>query len=111
MGSELLGRRVGILGLGRIGHAVAERLAVFGVTMQYYDPGRDDVAERNLTLKYVSIPVLLASSDIISVYVPLNSQTESMLSHREFAMMKNDVYLVKFHVGRSLMKKVLSRLF
>ena len=88
------GKTLGILGMGGIGTAVARRAQGFGLHLQYHN--RSCLPEqRNVTgAKYVSFEELLASSDIISVHLPLNADTRGLISHDEFAMMKDGVVLV-----------------
>ena len=88
------GKMLGILGMGGIGTAVARRAKAFGLHLQYHN--RSCVPEQqNVTgAKYVSFEELLSTSDIISVHLPLNSTTRGLISHEEFAMMRDGVVLV-----------------
>lgn len=88
------GKTLGILGMGGIGTAVARRAQPFGLRLQYHN--RNCVPEQqNVTgAKYVSLEELLQTSDIISVHLPLNAGTRGLISHKEFAMMKDGVVLV-----------------
>ena len=85
VGAELMGKTVGILGLGRIGSAVARRLSSFNVNLVYYKRNRNIEIERLLGVKYVFFDELLRISDIISIHMPLTSETYHMISFREFA--------------------------
>lgn len=94
IGVDLMGKTVGIIGLGRIGSAVARRLRPFGVKMVYYDlQDRRDI-EHELGLKRVSLEELLQQSDIISIHLPLTPETRGLISRREFEMMKDGVYII-----------------
>lgn len=88
------GKTLGILGMGGIGTAVARRAQPFGLHLQYHN--RSCVPEqKNITgAKYVSFEELLRTSDIISVHLPLNASTHGLISHEEFAIMKDGVVLV-----------------
>ena len=88
------GKTLGILGMGGIGTAVARRAQPFGLRLQYHN--RSCVPEaRNVTgAKYVSFEELMRTSDIISIHLPLNATTRGMISHTEFAMMKEGVVVV-----------------
>jgi len=88
------GKMLGILGMGGIGTAVARRAKAFGLHLQYHN--RSCVPEQqNVTgANYVSFDELLRTSDIISVHLPLNAATRGVISHKEFAMMKEGVVLV-----------------
>ena len=94
IGVDLMGKTVGIIGLGRIGSAVARRLRPFGVKMVYYDlQDRRDI-EHELGLKRVSLEELIQQSDIISIHLPLTPETRGLISRREFEMMKDGVYII-----------------
>ena len=92
---ELTGRTVGIVGLGNIGTRVAKRLAGFETTLLYYDINEfDPELERSLNVQRVSFDELLERSDIVTVHVPLNSQTRKMFSSREFTAMKDSAVFI-----------------
>lgn len=88
------GKTLGILGMGGIGTAVARRAQPFGLHLQYHN--RSCVPEQqNLTgAIYVGFEELLRTSDIISVHLPLNTSTQGLIAHKEFAMMKDGVVIV-----------------
>jgi D-3-phosphoglycerate dehydrogenase len=94
IGVDLIGKTVGIIGLGRIGSAVAKRLKAFDVDLLYYQRVRNLNLEKQLGVKYVSLNQLLRMSDIISIHVPLTPETYHMISHKEFELMKPGVYIV-----------------
>jgi lactate dehydrogenase-like 2-hydroxyacid dehydrogenase len=85
VGAELIGKTVGIPRLGGIGSAVARRLSSFNVNLVYYKRNRNIEIERLLGVKYVFFDELLRISDIISIHMPLTSETYHMISFREFA--------------------------
>jgi phosphoglycerate dehydrogenase-like enzyme len=92
---ELSGRTVGIAGLGHIGSKVAKRLQGFETTTLYHDIRDFDPAyESELRAKRVSFDELLERSDIVTVHVPLNSQTTKMFSTREFKAMKDSAVFI-----------------
>lgn len=97
VGVELMGKTVGIVGLGRIGTLVARRLECFGVNLQYY---KRRAVEGELGIQRVSLDALFSTSDIITLHVPLTLQTYHMVSHREFGLMKKGVYLVNLARGQ-----------
>jgi phosphoglycerate dehydrogenase-like enzyme len=86
---EIAGKTVGIIGLGRIGSRVARRLQGWECEVVYTDVV-DIPAELEEELHLTRMPLeeLLQTSDIITIHVPLGSQTRGMISDREFAMMK-----------------------
>lgn len=91
---RLRGRTLGIVGLGRIGTAVALRAKAFGLTVIAYDPylpiGRD-VA---LGVKSVDLNALLRESDIISLHAPLTDETLHMIGSKEFEKMRTGVFII-----------------
>ena len=92
---EITNKTVGIVGLGRIGKQVAQRLKGFETTTLYYDivDIPIDVQER-LNARPVDFDELIQESDIVSLHVPLNRRTRGMISQRELAMMKPTAYVI-----------------
>ena len=86
----LVGKRIGIVGLGRIGSRVAKRLQGWECEVVYYDTVHfDDEYVSAANAKFVELDELLETSDIVSLHVPLERTTHHMISDREFASMKN----------------------
>lgn len=91
----LVGKRVGIVGLGRIGSRVAKRLAGWECEIVYYDVfEHDDDYLKAAGAKQVSLDELLSTSDIVSLHVPLERTTRHMISDREFDLMKPTAVLI-----------------
>jgi len=107
VGVDLKGKTVGIIGLGRIGSAVAKRLKAFDVNLVYYKRVRDLQLEKQLGARYVKLKQLLKLSDVISVHVPLTAQTFHMISREEFCLMKKGVYIVNTSRGAAIDEKAL----
>jgi glyoxylate reductase len=84
LGMQLGGRQLGIVGFGRIGRAVAARAEAFGMTIAH--TSRSDGG--------VPLDRLLATSDVISLHVPLTEQTRHLIGQAELARMKRTAYLV-----------------
>ena len=97
---ELRGRTVGLLGAGRIGRAVAERLKPFDVRLFYFDPAAmpSDV-ERALGLERRSFEAVLSESDIVSLHLPLTPVTRRMIDSVTLARMKPGAFLVNTSRG------------
>jgi len=93
-GAELCGKTLGVIGFGRIGAAVAKRAAAFDVEILAYDPlvSADEIARRGG--KPVSLDELLAKADLITMHMPLNADSKSMLNADAFAKMKKGVYII-----------------
>ncbi len=94
MGGELDGKVLGIIGLGNIGSAVAQRAAAFGLQVIAHDPKKTDAFLAKHGAESVMLADLFSRSDIISLHVPLNPTTRHMVDGQALAQMKRGVYLV-----------------
>jgi glyoxylate reductase len=95
LGMELRGKQLGIVGMGRIGRAVAERAPAFGMTVAY--SGRSDAGVHGA----VRLPIdrLLSSSDIVSLHCPMTPETEHLIDQKALAKMKRTAYLINTSRG------------
>jgi phosphoglycerate dehydrogenase-like enzyme len=92
---ELSRKTLGIVGLGNIGKKVARRAAAFDMVVQYYEIARLTEAEEDaLGVRFVLLPELLRTSDVVSLHVPLDDSTRHLLGPREFAQMKPGAILI-----------------
>jgi len=92
---ELSRKTLGIVGLGNIGKKVARRAAAFDMVVQYYDIARLTEAEEDaLGVRFVLLPELLRTSDVVSLHVPLDDSTRHLLGAREFAQTKPGAILI-----------------
>lgn len=108
LGQDVKGKTLGILGLGRIGTAVAERMARgFGMRILYYDVKRSPEFEKQLGAEYASVRQLLGESDYVSIHVPLLPETRHLISAKEFAGMKKTAYLINTSRGPVVDEKAL----
>ena len=94
LGHDVHGQTLGIIGMGRIGAAVAQRARGFDMKVLYYNRHRrPDEAEYGA--EYVKdIPILLSRSDIVSIHVPLGKETRHLIGARELSFMKPTAILV-----------------
>ncbi len=92
IGMDLNGATVGIIGTGRIGAAVARRLAGFGCKMLAYDPYPNEAVAQ--LADYVDLDTLLAGSDVITLHAPATAENNHMLDASAFAKMKRGVLVV-----------------
>lgn len=100
LGQDIHHQVIGIIGLGRIGRAVAQRALGFGMKILYYEVKRLSRAiEKKYHAQYRTLPDLLRESDIISVHLPLTAATRHLLARREFRMMKPGCVLVNTSRG------------
>jgi len=105
-GTELYQKTLGLIGGGRIGLAVAQRALAFGMKVLVYDIVQ---IQTDLDVRQVSLEELLATSDIISLHLPLTDQTKHMISDEAFAKMKDGVILVNASRGGTVDEKALLR--
>lgn len=99
-GTEIMGKTVGIIGLGRIGAAVARRLKPFGVELVYNDIVRHAGLEDELGIEKLELDSLLERADIITLHTPYTPQTHHLISGREIGLMKDGVFIVNTARGR-----------
>src|SRR6266545_4042435 len=84
----------GVLGLGKVGSRVAARLRGFDMEVLVYDPYIPESRARDLGVRLTDFQTVLAQSDVITVHVPLNDETENMIAAREITAMKPGVRIV-----------------
>lgn len=95
LGRGLQGRLLGILGAGRIGAAVARRAVGFGVRVGYWSRRAAPELEAETGAKrYETLETLLREADILSIHLPLTTETEGLIGARELAAMKTGAILV-----------------
>ena len=100
LGQEVTGKKLGIIGLGRIGRAVARRAKGFDMKILYYNPNRLDAAEEEaFEVQYAEIKRLLSEADFVSLHVPLNDQTRHLIGQEELECMKPSAYLINTSRG------------
>ena len=89
IGQDLVGKTLGIVGMGRIGHALARRChGGWNMRILYVDKFRNEAAEQDFDAQHVEWNTLLSESDFVSVHVDLNSETEGMFDRDAFAQMR-----------------------
>jgi len=93
-GVELLGKTVGIVGLGRIGSLTAERLAGFGMKMIAYDPYLSTAHAAQLGVRLVSLDDLLRWSDFITVHLPKTPETLGLIGEEALKLVKPSVRII-----------------
>jgi D-3-phosphoglycerate dehydrogenase len=93
-GAELYGKVAGILGLGRIGELVAQRLAAFCMQVIAYDPYVPTARAAQLGVRLVGLEDLLAEADFISVHLPKTAETSGLIGERELRLVKPGVLIV-----------------
>ena len=99
LGQDLHNAVVGIVGMGRIGQAVARRIYPFGSQLLYHDLSRVKSIEKELHAEAVELDDLLNRVDIISLHVPLTERTHQMISYPQFEIMKPSSILINTSRG------------
>ena len=100
LGSELRGKQLGVIGMGRIGAAVAARAAAFGMGVAYADPSGERLASTGAGQgTRMSLDELLNTSDVVTIHVPLTPATRHLIDQRALARMKRTAYLVNTSRG------------
>ncbi|RLB76622.1 MAG: D-glycerate dehydrogenase [Deltaproteobacteria bacterium] len=100
LGTEVSGKTLGIIGLGRIGKAVAERANGFKMKVLYYKQSRlNSEEERAFKVSYAGMQELLKESDFVSLHVPLTQGTYHLMGAEQFSLMKRTSYLINTSRG------------
>ena len=100
IGTEIKGKIVGLVGMGKIGLLLADKLRGLGVEFIGYDPYVDpSIAKKNGITLVESLDDLLPQADIISIHTPLTNATRKMIGEKQFNMMKSSAYLINVSRG------------
>ena len=99
LGQDIHGATLGIIGLGRIGAAVAQRAKGFGMKILYYDIIRNEKAEKELGIQYTDLNSLLSQSDFITIHTNLTKETHHLIGAKQFDLMKRTGILVNTSRG------------
>lgn len=100
IGNMVYGKKLGIIGMGRIGSAVAERALGFHMEVVYFNRNRlSKERERELQVQYMDKEQLLRESDFITIHAPLTEETYHLIGRDELKLMKKDAYLINTSRG------------
>ncbi len=112
LGRRIYGKRLGIIGMGRIGQAVARRARAFGLQIHYHNrrPVAEEIEHELEATYWDSLDQMLARMDIISVNCPHTPATYHLLSARRLKLMKPTAYLVNTARGEVIDENELARL-
>jgi phosphoglycerate dehydrogenase-like enzyme len=108
-GTDLSGKTVGIVGLGRIGKLVARRLAGFDVRLLATDVFPDPAFASRFGITYLPLEDLLATADVVTVHVLLTGETRHLLDARRLALLKPTAYIVNTCRGPVIDERALAR--
>lgn len=100
LGVNLVGKTLGIVGLGRIGTMVARRARGYNMQIIYNKHTRDMECEEKLGVRYCEPDTLLGEADVVTLHVPLTEETRHMINKDSFAKMKNGSYLINTARGQ-----------
>jgi glyoxylate reductase len=100
LGTEVSGKTLGIIGLGRIGKAVSQRARGFEMPILYHNRHPIEASqEKELGVQYASLKELLAEADFVSLHVPLTDETHHLIGPHELELMKPTAYLINASRG------------
>ena len=94
LGTNMIGKTLGIVGLGRIGSMVARRAKGWNMKLFYNKRERDEAAEKELGVEFADLDTLFAESDFVTLHVPLTEETRHMINKDAFSKFKKGSYLV-----------------
>jgi glyoxylate reductase len=108
LGQDLAGRTLGVLGMGRIGYALAKRCrGGWDMRVRYYDVRRNEQAEKDLGAQFVDLDTLLRESDFVSIHTDLNENTKGLFNTERFRQMKRTAVLINTARGPIIDQKAL----
>lgn len=107
LGQDVWGKTIGIIGMGRIGSAVARRAKGMDMRILYYDIHRREEVEKSLGAEYVDLETLLRESDFVTIHVPLLSSTYHLINEERLRMMKRTACLINTSRGPVVDEKAL----
>ena len=100
VGQELSGKKVGIIGLGKIGYRTAEICKKgFNMEVSYFSRTRKKIAEKELAIKFGTVEEICESSDFVILSLPLNKDTENFFNKKKFDLMKKTAYFINTSRG------------
>jgi glyoxylate reductase len=99
LGPDVWGKRLGVLGFGRIGQAVPRRAKGFGMEICYWSRSRKEEAEEELGARYLELDELFGTCDFLSIHTPLTEETTHLIGAEEFEKMKPKAVLVNTSRG------------
>ncbi|GHB27069.1 D-glycerate dehydrogenase [Pseudovibrio japonicus] len=111
LGRRIWGKRLGIIGMGRIGQAVARRAKAFGMSIHYHNRIREplELEEQLEATFWESLDQMLARMDVVSIHCPHTPGTYHLLSARRLKLMKPDAYIVNTARGEIVDENALIR--
>ncbi|SIS43845.1 2-hydroxyacid dehydrogenase [Salimicrobium flavidum] len=106
-GTDVHHKTMGIVGMGRIGEAVAQRAKGFSMDILYHNRSRKTEAEEELGARYVSFDELLEKSDYVVCMTPFTEETRHLFGEETFRKMKRDAYFINTSRGKTVDEEAL----
>lgn len=106
-GAELFEKKLGVVGFGRIGQLVAQRMAAFGMEILAYDPYLQPARAAQLNARLVTLDELLAESDFITIHLPKTKETANLINEEALRKVKPSVRIINAARGGVLDEKAL----
>ena len=107
MGNLLEGKKIGVIGLGRIGKRLVELIEPFDVGILTYEIKTDDKFIKRHNIELVSLEELISESDIISLHIPLTDENKNIIGKKELSIMKKNVLIINTARGGLIDEKAL----
>jgi len=107
MGVDLEGKVLGLVGVGKIGSAVAARAKGFGMKVVAFDPYIPKEIAEKIGVELVDLETLLKNADFISIHAPLTPETRGIIGEKELRMMKRTAYIINTARGPIIQEKAL----
>jgi len=108
LGREVTGKTLGIIGMGKIGKAIAVKARAFDMRVLYNNrKSIDSKEEEKLRAQYVDLKTLLAESDFVSLNVPLTEETKHLIGKNELSLMKSTSFIINTSRGAVIDEKAL----
>jgi D-3-phosphoglycerate dehydrogenase len=107
LGYELLGKTIGIIGLGSVGYKVAEKIRGFGVKLLAYDPYVSKERAKRVGARLLDLKTLLKESDIITIHAALTEETTRLIGDEELKLIKKSAFIVNTARGAIIDEKAL----
>jgi D-lactate dehydrogenase len=99
VGFDMNGKTVGIIGTGKIGQQMAKILHGFGCEILTYDKFENEKLKKDYDVTYVSLNTLFSKADIITLHIPLSSETKHIIDKKSINLMKKGVMLINTSRG------------
>jgi len=107
IGTSVWRKKLGVIGLGKIGRQVVKRTRGFEMDILCYDIIKDEEFSRQFGVRYVDLKTLLKESDYITIHTPLNNATKGIIGYKELEMINENAFLINTSRGGIIDEKAL----